>query len=91
MCRYVYPPDTKWRFLSATTVLLQDVEMEESETRVLEVADPHKQTSLQAENELDPMEGEQTWPTEEELAQAQGTVDLTFARGPFSHAATACT
>ena len=46
--------------------------MEDSEVRVLDVADPKKQESLQSENEPDPMDAEQTWPTEEELAQAQG-------------------
>lgn len=30
--------------------------------------DPMKQESLDQENEIDPMEGEQTWPTAEELA-----------------------
>lgn len=34
--------------------------------------DPSKQESLECEVEPDPMEGEQTWPTEEELAQAEG-------------------
>jgi len=42
-----------------------------SESRVLGVADPELQTSLQSEVEPDPMEGEQTWPTEEELAEAE--------------------
>lgn len=32
--------------------------------------DPMKQESLESENDLDPMEGEQTWPTPEELAEA---------------------
>lgn len=32
------------------------------------VPDPMKQENLDQENELDPMEGEQTWPTAEELA-----------------------
>lgn len=31
-------------------------------------ADPTEQESLQSEVVPDPMEGEQTWPTEEELA-----------------------
>ncbi|XP_015110274.1 pre-rRNA-processing protein TSR1 homolog [Diachasma alloeum] len=47
-----------------------DGEVKMSETRVLEVADPAKQESLQSENIPDPMDAEQTWPTEEELAQA---------------------
>ncbi|CAI8042579.1 Pre-rRNA-processing protein TSR1 homolog [Geodia barretti] len=40
------------------------------EIKVVAVADPAKQESLDREVELDPMEGEQTWPTEEELAGA---------------------
>lgn len=35
-------------------------------------ADPAKQTSLQAEVNIDPMEGEQTWPTAEEMQAAAG-------------------
>ncbi|XP_063361365.1 pre-rRNA-processing protein TSR1 homolog [Cydia amplana] len=37
---------------------------------VLQVADPAKQESLDSENVPDPMDAEQTWPTEEEIAQA---------------------
>ncbi|CAL7942706.1 unnamed protein product [Xylocopa violacea] len=37
---------------------------------VLERADPKKQESLESENVPDPMDAEQTWPTEEELADA---------------------
>ncbi|XP_049866337.1 pre-rRNA-processing protein TSR1 homolog [Pectinophora gossypiella] len=37
---------------------------------VLQVADPAKQESLQSENIPDPMDAEQTWPTEEEIEQA---------------------
>ncbi|XP_064632502.1 pre-rRNA-processing protein TSR1 homolog [Lineus longissimus] len=50
-----------------------DVEMSEfgeSSIRVLERADRGQQESLQCEVIPDPMEGEQTWPTEEELAEA---------------------
>nr|XP_034190311.1 pre-rRNA-processing protein TSR1 homolog isoform X1 [Osmia lignaria]XP_034190312.1 pre-rRNA-processing protein TSR1 homolog isoform X1 [Osmia lignaria] len=43
---------------------------EEPSVRVLERADPKKQESLESENVPDPMDAEQTWPTEEELAQA---------------------
>lgn len=35
-------------------------------------ADPTTRESLQAEAEVDPMEGEQTWPTESELLEAEG-------------------
>lgn len=44
---------------------------EMSETRVVARAHPNKQTSLQTENEPDPMDAEQTWPTEEEIEQSQ--------------------
>ena len=40
-------------------------------SRLLEKADPGKQESLMSEVVPDPMEGEQTWPTEEELTQGQ--------------------
>ncbi|XP_033213769.1 pre-rRNA-processing protein TSR1 homolog [Belonocnema kinseyi] len=43
----------------------------EVETKILQTADPSKQESLQAENMPDPMDAEQTWPTEEELKQAE--------------------
>ncbi|KAG8233141.1 hypothetical protein J437_LFUL010371 [Ladona fulva] len=45
-------------------------EIDENLEEVIQVADPTKQESLKSENEIDPMEGEQTWPTEEELAEA---------------------
>lgn len=35
-------------------------------------ADPSSRESLQAEAEVDPMDGEQTWPTESELLEAEG-------------------
>ncbi len=44
----------------------------EEKIRILDTADHRLQTSLQTENEPDPMDAEQTWPTEDELAQAQG-------------------
>lgn len=39
--------------------------------RILEKADPTKQESLTSENTPDPMDAEQTWPTEEELQMAE--------------------
>ncbi|XP_007935645.1 pre-rRNA-processing protein TSR1 homolog [Orycteropus afer afer] len=45
------------------------VDMEE-DLKVLMKADPDRQESLQSEAIPDPMEGEQTWPTEEELSEA---------------------
>lgn len=35
-------------------------------------ADPSSRESLQTEAEVDPMDGEQTWPTETELLEAEG-------------------
>lgn len=46
-------------------------EMEE-DVKLLMKADVSKQESLQSEVVPDPMEGEQTWPTEEELQEAEG-------------------
>ncbi|XP_043462777.1 pre-rRNA-processing protein TSR1 homolog [Leptopilina heterotoma] len=43
----------------------------ETVTKILEEADPTKQESLQAENVIDPMDAEQTWPTEDELKEAE--------------------
>ncbi|XP_007520453.1 pre-rRNA-processing protein TSR1 homolog isoform X1 [Erinaceus europaeus] len=42
----------------------------EEDIRILVKADPERQESLQTEVIPDPMEGEQTWPTEEELSEA---------------------
>ncbi|XP_026187486.1 pre-rRNA-processing protein TSR1 homolog [Mastacembelus armatus] len=44
---------------------------DEAVVRVLMKADPSCRESLQAEAEVDPMEGEQTWPTETELLEAE--------------------
>lgn len=44
----------------------------EEDLKVIATSDPSKQMSLVTEAEVDPMEGEQTWPTEEELLQADG-------------------
>ncbi|KAM9734316.1 pre-rRNA-processing protein TSR1 homolog [Menidia menidia] len=53
-----------------------DVEMQEGNegeapVRVLMKADPSCRENLQAEAEVDPMDGEQTWPTESELLEAE--------------------
>uniref|UniRef100_A0A8B9R7Z5 Pre-rRNA-processing protein TSR1 homolog n=1 Tax=Anas platyrhynchos TaxID=8839 RepID=A0A8B9R7Z5_ANAPL len=50
-----------------------DVQMEE-DVKLLMKADASKQESLQSEVVPDPMEGEQTWPTEEELQEAEDRV-----------------
>ncbi|XP_006823486.1 pre-rRNA-processing protein TSR1 homolog [Saccoglossus kowalevskii] len=43
----------------------------DEDIKVLEVANPSKQESLESEVIPDPMEGEQTWPTVDELAEAE--------------------
>ncbi|XP_062448347.1 pre-rRNA-processing protein TSR1 homolog isoform X2 [Rhea pennata] len=48
-------------------------EMEE-DVKVLMKADASKQESLESEVVPDPMEGEQTWPTEEELQEAEASL-----------------
>lgn len=48
-----------------------DVESMEEGAKVLDTADPEKQESLESENIPDPMDAEQTWPTEEEIAEAE--------------------
>lgn len=44
-------------------------------TTVLQRADPAKQESLDCENQLDPMDAEQTWPTEEEIEASNREVN----------------
>lgn len=46
-------------------------EGEAAEVRLLDRSNPEKQTSLQSENIPDPMDAEQTWPTEEEIEASQ--------------------
>lgn len=55
-------------------VSLQENAMEEDseDVKVLEQADSALQESLQSENVPGEMEGEQTWPTEEEMEEAEG-------------------
>ncbi|KAG7249048.1 hypothetical protein CRUP_022072, partial [Coryphaenoides rupestris] len=50
---------------------MQETAVEEAPVRVLMKADPARQESLRAEAEVDHMDGEQTWPTEEELHEAE--------------------
>ena len=52
--------------------MLQDTAADATPVRVLMKADPARRESLQAEAEVDPMDGEQTWPTESELLEAEG-------------------
>ncbi|XP_053602229.1 pre-rRNA-processing protein TSR1 homolog [Plodia interpunctella] len=46
------------------------MDAENVKVSVLQVADPAKQETLASENIPDPMDAEQTWPTEEEIEQA---------------------
>uniref|UniRef100_A0A1A8EPX9 Pre-rRNA-processing protein TSR1 homolog n=1 Tax=Nothobranchius korthausae TaxID=1143690 RepID=A0A1A8EPX9_9TELE len=50
---------------------MQDGGENEAPVRVLMKADPSCQESLRTEAEVDPMDGEQTWPTESELMEAE--------------------
>lgn len=52
--------------------LPQDGGEDAAPVRVLMKADPASRESLQAEADIDPMDGEQTWPTESELLEAEG-------------------
>ncbi|XP_073951741.1 tsr1 ribosome assembly factor [Choristoneura fumiferana] len=53
------------------------MEAEVVKVSILQVADPAKQESLVSENVPDPMDAEQTWPTEEEIAQANAETNKT--------------
>ncbi|XP_077982954.1 pre-rRNA-processing protein TSR1 homolog [Glandiceps talaboti] len=55
----------------------------DEDIKVLCRADPAKQESLQAEVIPDPMEGEQTWPTEEELAEAEALQKTVLEKRKF--------
>ncbi|XP_061072091.1 pre-rRNA-processing protein TSR1 homolog [Conger conger] len=48
-----------------------DQDVNDATVKVLMEADPSLRESLQIEAEVDPMEGEQTWPTEAELLEAE--------------------
>ncbi|XP_076651890.1 tsr1 ribosome assembly factor [Halictus rubicundus] len=61
-----YPMETKQRKRN-------DAMDEEPYVRFLDRADPKKQECLDSENTPDPMDAEQTWPTEEEMAQAEAS------------------
>ena len=56
----------------------QPCSMEEGEeSQVLARPDPRLQATLDSELEVDPMEDEQTWPTPEELQDAEGRLGST--------------
>lgn len=56
--------------LGKENVKSDTMDAEVTTVSVLQVADPAKQESLVSENVPDPMDAEQTWPTEEEIVQA---------------------
>lgn len=64
---------------------LQDGGDDEAPVRVLMKADPSTRESLQTEAEVDPMDGEQTWPTESELLEAEGADTETSALSLLKH------
>lgn len=47
-------------------------QMSLDEPVVLQIPELEKRDSLIEQNEIDPMDAEQTWPTDEELAEAEG-------------------
>ncbi|TPX71823.1 hypothetical protein SpCBS45565_g00888 [Spizellomyces sp. 'palustris'] len=51
-----------------------------TDARILETPEPELQESLVTENEPDPMEGEQTWPTAEELREADERIEETVGQ-----------
>uniref|UniRef100_A0A8D2IY21 Pre-rRNA-processing protein TSR1 homolog n=1 Tax=Varanus komodoensis TaxID=61221 RepID=A0A8D2IY21_VARKO len=57
------------------SVEVQVTEEMEEDGKVLSTANPSKQESLQSEAVPDPMDGEQTWPTEEELREAEESLE----------------
>jgi len=61
--------------LKKRRVAEDSIEMEEEEKVVIK-CDPSKQASLITEAEVDPMESEQTWPTEDELREADEAAAL---------------
>uniref|UniRef100_A0A8C5DYA1 Bms1-type G domain-containing protein n=1 Tax=Gouania willdenowi TaxID=441366 RepID=A0A8C5DYA1_GOUWI len=52
-------------------VVMQEGRDDEAPARVLMKADLNTRETLQAEADVDPMDGEQTWPTETELLEAE--------------------
>lgn len=46
--------------------------------KILAKCDPSKQESLDSENIPDPMDAEQTWPTNEEIEMAEKEQKVTF-------------
>ena len=53
----------------------------EEDIKILQKADPAFQETLVSEVVPDPMEGEQTWPTDEEINEAGNAYIVCFSRG----------
>jgi pre-rRNA-processing protein TSR1 len=68
-------------FQTAMQTEEEDISMEE-DVKVLQAANPAVQESLQSEVIPDPMEGEQTWPTDDELKEAESYCEK---RGATKH------
>lgn len=68
-------------FQTAMQTEEEDISMEE-DVKVLQAANPAVQESLQSEVIPDPMEGEQTWPTDNELKEAESYCEK---RGATKH------
>ena len=49
----------------------------DEDIKLIAIADASLQTSLDSEAVPDPMEGEQTWPDEQELQEAEGETMIT--------------
>lgn len=67
--------------LAAKNKKSQEQDMDEDQ-RMIQRADPMLQEALETEVEPDPMDGEQTWPTKEEIAAAQAATQKEARRVP---------
>ncbi|CAB4026240.1 Pre-rRNA-processing TSR1, partial, partial [Paramuricea clavata] len=66
-------PGKKFRRKEPSMKIDDDVIEMEEDTKILQKADPAFQETLVCEVVPDPMEGEQTWPTDEEIKEAELT------------------
>ena len=64
--------DVETTQVGRTVFLDNNSQNTQSETQVLAVPNPERQDSLESENTPDPFAAEQTWPTQEELQEAEG-------------------
>ncbi|KAL5034074.1 hypothetical protein BDV3_003673 [Batrachochytrium dendrobatidis] len=66
--------DFQMSIITSRAKIHKSGDMDDDDVKILQTADPNFQEGLVAENDIDPMEGEQTWPTAEELAEADERV-----------------